>query len=110
VRIPADALARVDDIRGEASRSAWVLGVIMSALTDGEPAAAAATGPLSLAGGIPSPGAVRIHAGCWQRDTARYGDPDDHGGLTLCLAHAHDAVGLKYTRPRKPLPRLAGVS
>ena len=57
-----------------------------------------------LAGGIPADGLACSHPACWQRDTARYGDITDNGGLILCTAHAHDAVGVRYMRPAAPLP------
>lgn len=60
-----------------------------------------------LAGGIPSPGVACVHPGCWQRDTARYGDITDNGGLVLCTAHAADATGAVYQRPSVPLPERA---
>jgi hypothetical protein len=109
-RMGADLLGRLDEVLGGQTRGAWLLSVAEAALTVVQPPAALGVDPLPLAGGIPSLGAVCMHAGCWLRDTSRYGDPDDHGGLTLCLRHAHDAVGSEYTRPRKPLPRLADVS
>ena len=94
-RLSEDLLDRLDIARGEASRGAWLTALATRDLT-----AAARPAGAKLAGGIPCPGVACSHSGCCQRDTARYGDPDDFGGLILCPSHAADAVGERYVRPR----------
>jgi hypothetical protein len=107
-RFPAGTLAAVDEACGAEGRAGFILAAVSRAL-----APDAAGGPLRggsgrLSGGVPCNGVACSHSGCWQRDTARYGDPLDHGGLILCTAHASDAVGVKYRRPESPLAGQAG--
>jgi hypothetical protein len=80
-RVPKDTLARIDELRGEATRSAWVSGLIdrelAGQMTTPAPASApltAAAAPLTAIGtGEPSPGVACAGPGCWQRNTSRYG-------------------------------------
>jgi hypothetical protein len=105
LRVPEDTLARLDDARGEETRSAWVLRLIGREL-DGQTATQAGTqtaanrsdsvpaGPLVLPSGEPCPGAACSGAGCWNRDTARYG----LRRLVLCTACAAALQGHVHQR------------
>jgi hypothetical protein len=79
IRVPADMLARIDDLRGEESRSAWVLAAVGRELTDG-PAIVPVDSPEVTheipAGGIPSPGVVCQWGGMLG---ARYSPLRGHG-------------------------------
>ncbi len=111
LRLPDEMLTAIDGARGETTRTAWLLDAADLALAAAGPAAggparpALAEGSGTLAGGIPCPGVPCSHPGCWFRDTARYGDSDDFGGLILCPAHAADATGRKHKRPVTPALR-----
>ena len=73
LRVPEDTLNRIDDVRGEDSRSAWLLAVIDRELTgDGPPAVVPVAGGAADPG-VPSNGVLCMGPGCWQRDTRKYG-------------------------------------
>jgi hypothetical protein len=101
LRVPEDTLARLDDARGEETRSAWVLRLIGRELAGTDPAAKPATavadspaGPLVLPPGEPCPRVACSGPGCWNRDTARYG----LRRLVLCTACAAALQGQDYKR------------
>ena len=79
LRVPEDTLARLDDRRGEETRSAWVLRLIDRELDGPGPAhvtneQSATAAPLpALPAGDSSPGVACAGPGCWQRNTSRYG-------------------------------------
>jgi hypothetical protein len=108
VRLPDGMREVIRAARGTIGESEWIISALRGSLA-AEPAAPvpAERSGIRLAGAAPSPGVTCSHSGCWQRNTARYGDPDDCGGLILCPAHAADAVGERYTRPHSPLPAAA---
>jgi hypothetical protein len=98
LRVPDDTLARIDDVRGEETRSAWLLGLIDAELTGGGEAPVPAVVPgrsssVSVAGdGEPSHGVLCMGPGCWQRDTRKYG----LRRLPLCRACAGALRGEVY--------------
>jgi hypothetical protein len=101
LRVPKDTLARLDDARGGDTRSAWVLRLIDRELDGQVPAAKPAApvadspaGPLVLPPGEPCPGVACSGAGCWNRDTARYG----LRRLVLCTACASALQGQTHKR------------
>jgi hypothetical protein len=101
LRVPKDTLARLDDVRGGDTRSAWVLRLIGRELVGPDPAAEPATaladfpaGPLVLPSGEPCPGVACSGPGCWNRDTARYG----LRRLVLCTACASALQGQTHKR------------
>jgi len=97
VMVPEGTLAAVDEACGAEGRAGFILAAVARAL---EPSARAVRGPGGrLAGGTACGGVACGYPGCWLRDTARYGDPLDHGGLVLCAAHAHAVAGAPYQRP-----------
>ena len=96
LRVPETTLARLDDARGEETRSAWVLRLIDREL-DGQAAApppAGASSPAAGNDGEPSPGVACSGPGCWNRDTARYG----LRRLVLCRACRAALEGQTYQR------------
>jgi len=103
-RLGTGLLERLDDVRGDASRSAWLATILERELTASTSAPVAASRPGAAIGtlgrGTPSPGVACAGPGCWQRDTSRYG----LRGLILCDACAHAACGQPYTRPQRDLP------
>ena len=119
LRIPAGTLDRIDDVRGEeVTRSGWILAAVDSVLAGDQPAAVT-PGARSLGPAIPAPGVSCMWAGCWNRDSDRYGvtDPaeltrggyrerprdENKCGIVLCKSHAATLEGRAYTRPRSPL-------
>lgn len=125
LRVPADTLGVIDELRGEQTRSGWILDLITQEL-DG-PAehgpretrlSAPATLPVTHGaqpGGIPSPGVACAWPTCWVRETSRYGvtspaellrtdyrdRPRDEEacGLVLCPAHSGRLAGFRFVRP-----------
>jgi hypothetical protein len=75
LRVPEATLARLDDARGEETRSAWVLRLIDRELsgqtTTPPPAAAVSLG--AIGDGEPGNGTLCLGPGCFQRDTRKYG-------------------------------------
>lgn len=104
LRVPEDTLARIDDVRGEESRTAWLLRLAERELTGGTPEtdgagqAAPAVAAVKVAGGEPSPGVVCFQPGCWQRDTSRFG----LRRLPLCPACHAALEGREYHREVSP--------
>ena len=101
LRVPEDTLARIDQARGDDTRSAWVLRLIDRELDGQAVAAKPATGvsdspagPLVIPPGEPCPGAACSGPGCWNRDTARYG----LRRLPLCTACAAALQGNVHQR------------
>jgi hypothetical protein len=93
LRVSEDVLERIDEARGDTTRSAWLQGVIDRELNGQAPAAPVAhspAGPLVLPPGEPCSGV----AGCWNRDPARYG----LRRLVLCTACAAAHQGEIYQR------------
>ena len=72
-RVGEDLLARVDGIRGEQTRGAWVASLIGRELTNGPAPASPVAAISGISHGEPSPGVVCMGPGCWQRSTRRYG-------------------------------------
>jgi hypothetical protein len=72
-RVGEDLLARVDGIRGDQSRGAWVAGLIERELTNGAAPTSRVAAIPGLGHGEPSPGTLCMGPGCWQRSTRRYG-------------------------------------
>jgi hypothetical protein len=94
---PEDTLARIDQARGDDTRSAWVQRLIdreLTGQTTTEPSAARP--PVTLPDGEPCPGLACSGPGCWNRDTARYG----LRRLVLCAACAAALQG--QDRKRQP--------
>jgi hypothetical protein len=79
LRVPEGTLARIDQARGEDTRSAWVLRLIDRELDGPRPAqvmnepSVTAAAAIAITGGEPSPGIACAGPGCWQRNTTRYG-------------------------------------
>ena len=93
LRVPEDTLNRIDKIRGNDTRSAWLQRLIDREL-DGLATQAATGGPITLPAGEPCPGAVCSGPGCWNRDTAAYG----LRRLVLCQACAAALQGKTHKR------------
>jgi hypothetical protein len=97
--VPEDTLARIDEARGDDTRSAWLQRLIDRELAGQQPAPAAAAAALASIGpGEPSPGTACAGPGCWNRDTARYG----LRRLVLCTACAAALQGHVYQREMPP--------
>lgn len=103
MRVPETTLARLDDARGEETRSAWVLRLIDRELSGQQPAPAAqppepapaAAVPLgALPPGEPSPGAICMTPRCYERNTSKYG----LRRLPLCPACVAALQGQAYKR------------
>ena len=96
LRVPKDTLARLDDARGEETRSAWVLRLIDRELSGQTTAPPPATIPslAAIGDGEPGNGAVCMGPGCFQRDTRKYG----WRSLPLCTACAAALQGQVYKR------------
>lgn len=95
LRVPEDTLARIDQARGDDTRSAWVLRLIGRELEGPQPTAATSAGKdLALPVGEPSPGAVCATPSCWQNNTRKYGLRQ----LPLCDACAAALQGQDYKR------------
>ena len=75
LRVPEDTLARIDEARGDDSRSAWLLRLIDRELSGQQPALAPAvvSSLAALPSGEPSHGTPCRGPGCFQRDTRTYG-------------------------------------
>jgi hypothetical protein len=101
-RFGAHLLARLDEVRGDLSRGAWLLSAAEAALLGDPPSAATSARPA----GVPSPGAVCMGPGCWSRDTAKYGLRE----LPLCLACFAALFGETYRCSGTAVPKLATVS
>ena len=85
LRVPEDTLTRIDELRGDDTRSAWLQRLIDRELNGPQPAPVSVTdSPVVLPADEPCPGTVCAGPGCWQRDTARYG----LRRLVLCTACA----------------------
>lgn len=93
-RVGEDLLARVDGIRGDQTRGAWVASLIERELTNGPAPASPVAAISGLGPGEPSSGVVCMGPGCWQRDTSRYG----LRRLPLCPACAAALEGRTYQR------------
>ncbi len=103
LRIPDDLLARIDVAAEDTNRTAWILTAVRYALEDPGPGAYPgehfpASG--ALVAGEPSPGVLCMGAGCWQRDTSRYG----LRRLPLCPACAAALTGAEYRKPQPVIP------
>ena len=106
LRVPEDTLARIDHVRGEDTRSAWLLRLIDRELAGqhgGEgvistSSAPAAASPGTLGPGESSPGVACSAPGCWNRNTARYG----LRRIPLCRACAAALTGKTYLRFAAP--------
>ncbi len=105
LRVP-ETLARLDDTRGEETRSAWVLRLIDRELScqaatpasaPAEPRTAVRDLP-ALPDGEPGNGAICMTPGCWQHDTRKYGLRQ----LPLCTACAAALQGNTYKREAPP--------
>ena len=97
-RVGEDLLARVDGIRGEQTRGAWVAGLIERELAN-SPAPACPVAAISgLGHSEPSPGVVCAGFGCWERNTSRIGLRK----LPLCPACAAALKGRTYRREVPP--------
>ena len=101
LRVPENTLGRIDQARGDDTRSAWVLRLIdrelhgqASAVKTGTGVPDYPAGPLAIPGGEPCPGAACCGPGCWNRDTARYG----LRRLPLCAACAAALQGKVHQR------------
>ena len=123
-RLDAGLLERIDDVRGDASRGAWLAELVTREFDSGrlarvaQSAPGAATGALGPA--LPSPGVPCMWAACLQRDTDRYAveDPgeltrtnyrdhprdEDKSGIALCKRHAARLEGRQYAKPLRDLP------
>jgi hypothetical protein len=98
LRVPETPLARIDETRGEETRSAWVLRLIDREL-NGQPSAPPSAPSLGAIGpGEPASGAVCATPSCWQRDTRKYGLRK----LPLCTACAAALQGEIYQREPPP--------
>ena len=98
LRVPEDTLNRVDQARGDDTRSAW-----LQRLIDGELAGqqAIAINPLiaspslaALPDGEPSRGVLCAAPGCWERNTTKYGLRQ----VPLCPACRAALEGRTYQR------------
>jgi hypothetical protein len=100
LRVPETTLARLDDARGEETRSAWVLRLIDRELSGqtGTPPRAAAPSLAALPDGGPSPGVLCMGPGCWERSTSKYGLRQ----LPLCPACRAALEGRPYQREIPP--------
>ena len=100
LRVPKDTLERIDAIRGDDTRSAWLQRLIDRELAGqtATPAPAAAPSLAAIADGEPSHGAICMTPGCWQRDTRKYG----LRSLPLCQACAAALNGSTYKREVPP--------
>ena len=97
-RVGEDLLARVDGIRGEQTRGAWVASLIERELTN-NPAPASPVAAISgISHGEPSPSVVCMSPTCWERNTSRYG----LRRLPLCPACAAALEGRTYKREIPP--------
>ncbi|MFZ0186295.1 MAG: hypothetical protein WAL72_05030 [Streptosporangiaceae bacterium] len=96
LRVPETTLARLDDARGEGTRSAWVLRLIDRELSGqaATPPRAAAPSLAAIGDGEPGNGAVCMGPGCFQRDTRKYGLRQ----LPLCPACRAALEGRVYQR------------
>ncbi len=104
VRVPPDLLRQIDLAAEGVTRTAWLLEAARSALEDAGPDDYPAEPVFPAAGqlvaGEPSPGVLCMGAGCWQRDTSRYG----LRRLPLCPACAAALTGAEYRKPQPALP------
>jgi hypothetical protein len=99
LRVPEDTLARIDAIRGDDTRSAWLQRLIDRELAGPQTGSGPAVSALGAIGpGEPSPGVACAGPGCWNRDTARYG----LRSLVLCRACAAALQGEIYQREIPP--------
>ena len=97
-RVGEDLLARVDDVRGDQTRGAWVAGLIERELTN-NPAPASPLAAISGIGhGEPSPGVACMGPTCWERNTSRYG----LRRVPLCPACVSALRGETYQREIPP--------
>ena len=126
-RLDAGLLERLDDVRGDASRGAWLAELVTRELTApslagarSPVAASPGSGPRSIGPGLPSPGVTCMWAACHFRDTDRYAveDPaelqrtnyrahprdEDKSGIALCKRHAARLEGRQYAKPLRDLP------
>jgi hypothetical protein len=94
VRVPEDTLARIDAIRGDDTRSAWLQRLIDRELAGQQAAPTTSAAALALPDSEPCPGVVCSGPGCWNRDTARYG----LRRLVLCTACAAAIQGHEHKR------------
>jgi hypothetical protein len=101
-RFGADLLERLDDVRGDLSRGAWLLSAAEAALSAGQSPALVSASPA----GVPSPGVVCMTPKCMQRDTAKYGLRE----LPLCPACLAALFGETYRRRGAAVPKLATAS
>ena len=96
LRVPEDMLSEIDDVRGEESRSAWLLRLAGRELSVPSPAADLVA--LTVVSGELSPGVVCMGAGCWQRNTSRFG----LRRLPLCPSCHASLEGRVYETPVPP--------
>jgi hypothetical protein len=121
-RLGEDLLARLDDVRGDASRGAWLTDLVTRDLTSAAPGdcpvpmAGRLTGPLppetwaDTNGGVH--GRLCMAPGCHARDAASYGGPPygtagcvSPGGVPLCPEHWALVTGSEWARPHTGLPK-----
>jgi hypothetical protein len=107
LRVRSDVLERIDEARGDDTRSAWVLRLIDRELSGQQRAeegpvktssTPAASSLGAIAPGEPSHGAICMTPGCWERDTRKYGLRK----LPLCTACAAALQGQEYKREIPP--------
>lgn len=103
LRVPEDTLGRLDGARGEETRSAWILRLIDRELTGQTATAGPGSAPASpslgaLTDGEPSPGAVCMGPGCFERNTSKFG----LRRVPLCPACRAALEGRTYQRAIPP--------
>jgi hypothetical protein len=106
LRVPEDTLNRIDEVRGDTTRSAWLQHLIDREL-NGQPVdqpdatgliAPAAPSLAAIGDGEPSPGAICATPSCWQKNTRKYGIRE----LPLCDVCKAALEGHEHKRQMPP--------
>jgi hypothetical protein len=107
LRVPKDTLARIDQARGDDTRSAWIQRLIDRELAGQSPAPAPAAAKDTLAtspslaaipDGEPSPGVMCMGPACFERSTSKFG----LRRVALCPACRAALEGRTYKREIPP--------
>ena len=100
LRVPQDVVDRIDAIRGDDTRSAWLQRLIDRELA-GQTATPAPAAPslAVIADAEPSHGGICMTPGCWERNTRKYGLRQVRSAPPATQPSRDTSIGGRYRHP-----------